>query len=103
MKNFGFDLRARLDGLRERLAAMEALPQLAVLGLVSGLLAGAVIIVFRLVIQWGQAAYLPGGEAESFEALAPWLRLVVATAGGLLWGCCCRRWRRRSAWSGWCM
>lgn len=86
MKNFGFDLRARLDGLRERLAAMEALPQLAVLGLVSGLLAGAVIIVFRLVIQWGQAAYLPGGEAESFEALAPWLRLVVATAGGLLVG-----------------
>lgn len=86
MKNFRLDLRGRLDHLSERLAAMEALPQLAALGLVSGLLAGAVIIAFRLVIHLGQAAWLPDGQAEAFEAVEPWLRLAVATAGGLAVG-----------------
>lgn len=79
-------LRLHLEHLGERLAAMEALPQLAALGVVSGLLAGAVIVAFRLVVDLGQALYLPGGRAEDFEALAPWSRLAAATAGGLLVG-----------------
>ncbi|WP_127478232.1 chloride channel protein [Sulfurivermis fontis] len=86
MTNLRLALRARLDRLSERLAAMEALPQLAALGLLSGLLAGAVIIAFRLVIHLGQVAWLPEGQAESFETVEPWLRLAVATAGGLVVG-----------------
>ncbi len=86
MKNLRVVLRHRLDRLAERLATMDALPQLAALGVVSGLLAGVVIILFRLVVDLGQAAWLPGGEADAFESLQPWLRLVVATAGGLLVG-----------------
>lgn len=86
MNKLRIALRTHLDHLAERLAAMEALPQLAALGMLSGLLAGAVIIAFRLIVDLGQAAYLPGGQPESFESLEPWLRLAAATAGGLLVG-----------------
>ncbi len=86
MKSFRIDFRARLDHLTERLAAMEALPQLAVLGMISGLLAGAVIVAFRLVVDLGQRAWLPEAQPDAFESLAPWLRLAAATAGGLLVG-----------------
>ncbi len=86
MGNFRRFLRSRGDRLIERLAATEALPQLAVLGMISGLLAGGVIVLFRLTVDLGQSAYLPGGQTEDFESLAPWLRLVAATAGGLLVG-----------------
>lgn len=86
MKNIRDYFRHHRDRLTERLAAMEALPQLSALGMVSGLLAGAVIVAFRLAVDLGQAAYLPTGQPEAFESLEPWLRLVAATAGGLLVG-----------------
>lgn len=60
--------------------------QLAVMGLVTGVLAGGIVVLFRLVVEMSQAAYLPGGAADAFASLDPWLRLVVATLGGLLVG-----------------
>jgi len=41
----------------------------AVLGLLSGLLAGTVIVAFRLGIEAAQASFLPDAGTESYEAL----------------------------------
>lgn len=75
-----------LNQLRLRLAGIDALPQLAVLGLLSGVLAGAVIIAFRLVIEQTQMAFLPGGGTETYESLSAGMRFLLPTAGGLIIG-----------------
>lgn len=75
-----------LKPLRTRLADPNALPQLAVLGLASGLLAGGVIILFRLLIEGAQGAILPDGGTENYEALSTSLRFLIPTVGGLLIG-----------------
>ena len=54
---------------RRRLSGVDALPQLAVLGLLSGLITGGVILVFRLAIEWPLEHFLPGDGSESFEQL----------------------------------
>lgn len=75
-----------LEKFRTRLASVDALPQLAVLGLISGLLAGTVIIAFRLLIENSQLAFLPGGSSENYEALSMLTRFALPAAGGLLIG-----------------
>lgn len=75
-----------LERLRLRLAGVDALPQLAILGLVSGLLAGAVIILLRLVIENSQSSFLPGGSTENYEALSTFTRFLLPAAGGLAIG-----------------
>ncbi len=75
-----------LNNFRIRLASIDALPQLAVLGLISGLLAGAVIILFRLGIEYAQSSFLPGGDTENYEALSANMRFLLPTAGGLAIG-----------------
>jgi len=62
-------LSLRLDNLRLHLANADAIPQLAVMGIISGLLAGLVIVAFRLLIETVQTAYMPGGAHENFEDL----------------------------------
>ena len=74
-----------LDKLRLRLASVDAL-SLSALGLASGLLAGAVILVFRKTIESAQAAFLPGGGVENYEALGWEYRLALPIGGGLLLG-----------------
>lgn len=75
-----------LKHFRERLSHVDALPQLAILGLLSGLLAGGVIVLFRLTIEHIQASFLPGGGTENYEALSATTRFLLPTAGGLLIG-----------------
>jgi len=75
-----------LEKLRIQLATIDALPQLALMGVISGLLAGSVIILFRILTESVQARYLPQGEIEHFEALIQSYRLLVPTFGGLLIG-----------------
>ena len=60
----------RLDEARIRLARPDALLQLSLLGLISGLLAGFVIIVFRLVVEETQDWLLPGSGSENYELLS---------------------------------
>ncbi|MCW8919800.1 MAG: chloride channel protein [Gammaproteobacteria bacterium] len=75
-----------LDHLRQRLARAEALPLLSLLGILTGLLAGLVIILFRLAIEGVQGVLLPAGGSENFEALgAPW-RFFLPLTGALLLG-----------------
>jgi len=72
-----------LQKVRVRVASPEALLQLAVLGLLTGLAAGAVILLFRLGVEGTQAALLPPGRPENYEGLGPWLRFALPLAGGL--------------------
>jgi H+/Cl- antiporter ClcA len=72
-----------LEKLRLKLAEVDALPQLALLGVCSGLIAGLVITVFRFLIESTQAGFLPDANPENYEALAPIWRLAVPVFGGL--------------------
>ena len=56
---------SRLEQSRLRLSRHDALIQLAVLGLVTGLLAGGAIVLFRLLVEGIQEGFLPGRGAEN--------------------------------------
>lgn len=71
---------------RRRLSGVDALPQLAVLGLLSGLITGGVILVFRLAIEWPLEHFLPGEGSESFEQLDLVTRGLLPLAGALCLG-----------------
>ncbi|NVK88491.1 MAG: chloride channel protein [Gammaproteobacteria bacterium] len=74
------------DSLRLRLGSVDALLLLAIVGLVSGLLAGASNILFRLFTESGIVLWHPETEAGDFEGL-PWeFRLGMPIVGGLLVG-----------------
>ncbi len=75
--------RQLLDTFRYRLAHADALPQLAILGTISGLLAGLIAIAFRLAIEVPLGILLPDGS-ESFEALPLWWRFGLPVGGFLL-------------------
>ena len=75
-----------LDRQRLRASHAEALPQLAVLGVVCGLLAASAMIAFRTVIELAQGAFLPPGGPENYEGLPPEVRLALPIAGGLAIG-----------------
>lgn len=75
-----------LDNLGLRVSGLDALPQLSMLAIPVGLLSGGVIILFRLLVESTQGLFLPGGDAENYEALTPALRLLLPAAGGLVIG-----------------
>ncbi|PXX96583.1 chloride channel protein [Halomonas sp. LBP4] len=79
-----------LEGFRRQLANVDALPQLCVLGVLSGLITGGLMVGFRLLLDLGALAFMPGGDSEAFEGLPPLLRsamplVAVALIGVLLW------------------
>lgn len=73
-----------IQAFRRRLATVDALPQLAILGLLSGLVTGVVILLFRLAIEWPLTYLVPNPEA--FEQLTLWLRMLLPFAGACLLG-----------------
>ncbi|WP_461521456.1 chloride channel protein [Porticoccus sp.] len=75
----------QLDRFRARLAHADALPQLAILGCISGLLTGLIAIAFRLSFELPLTLLLPSGS-ESFEALSPWTRFLLPVLGALVIG-----------------
>ncbi|MDH3513362.1 MAG: chloride channel protein, partial [Gammaproteobacteria bacterium] len=79
-------LRHTFDSLRVRLARAEALPQLATLGVICGLLTGIVIIAFRMLIEVSQSLFLPGANPENYEGLTMAWRFLLPLAGGLVLG-----------------
>ncbi|MGC3874420.1 chloride channel protein [Halomonas sp. GXIMD04776] len=79
-----------LERFRRRLANVDALPQLCVLGVVSGLTTGVLMVLFRLLLSLGGLAFMPGGDYEAFEALPALGRsalplLAVALIGIWMW------------------
>lgn len=75
-----------LEKLRMRLANVDALPQLALLGFVVGILSGAIIIAFRMLIEFSQSAFLPSAQPENYEGLSVTARLLIPSIGGLIIG-----------------
>ncbi|WP_100639298.1 chloride channel protein [Marinobacter salexigens] len=65
------------------LSGVDSLPQLAFLGLLSGLVTGGVILVFRLAIEWPLEHFLPGEGSEAFESLDLITRGILPLAGAL--------------------
>lgn len=74
------------ESIRIRLASLEALPVLAALGLISGLLAGGVIVLFRLFIESGLVLWHTNDSNGDFEGAPWWFRLILPTFGGILVG-----------------
>ncbi|UTA47487.1 chloride channel protein [Simiduia sp. 21SJ11W-1] len=72
-----------LDNFRLRLAYTDALPQLTLLGLISGLAAAGVIILFRLAIDEPLDWLLPHGH-DDFESLPRIWHFGLPLLGGLL-------------------
>jgi CIC family chloride channel protein len=64
----------------------HSLARLALLGLLCGLAAGAVMIAFRMTVEGIQAAFLPGADPENYEALGTLARVFLPLGGGLLIG-----------------
>lgn len=73
-----------LENLNFRLAKPDALLYLAIFGLITGLLSGGVIIIFRLFVESSQDFILPGKGSENYEALAPWARFIFPVVASVL-------------------
>ena len=69
---------------RHRLAHVDALPQLALLGIVSGIVTGIIAVAFRLAIEWPLEFFLPAQQSEGFESLSLEARLLLPLAGTVL-------------------
>ncbi len=69
---------------RHRLAHTDALPQLALLGLASGIVTGFIAVAFRLAIEWPLELFLPSRESEGFESLPLEARLLLPLAGTVI-------------------
>ena len=75
---------------RNRLAHVDALPQLSLLGLLTGILAGSLILAFRLTVEFPLAQWLPA-NGENFEGLSPQWRFFLPLAGALTLGLILRK------------
>lgn len=73
-----------LEHFRQRLSHFDALPQLVLLGILSGLTTGFVILLFRLAIELPQRWLLPAGISERFESLPLWQQFAFPLGGSLL-------------------
>ena len=72
-----------LGAFRQRIASADALPQMAFLGTIAGILTGVVILLFRALVHLPLEFLLPGNRSENFEALAPWMHFALPTAGAI--------------------
>ncbi|MEH6358238.1 MAG: chloride channel protein [Pseudomonadales bacterium] len=75
-----------LDTFRHRVAHLEALPQFALLGVISGILTGLVILALRQAIEIPLRYWLPDNDPENFESLSTLSRFLAPLLGTLLIG-----------------
>lgn len=72
--------------IRVLLAGKRALFALSLLGLLTGIVVGLVIILFRFSTELSQMSFLPDANPENYEALSWQMRLLIASSGGLILG-----------------
>lgn len=77
-------LNRHTELLRDKLAA-DSLPLLTVLGLVTGILAGGVIVLFRWAVEIPLGYFLPR-DFENFEALQSILHFALPLTGAIFLG-----------------
>ncbi|WP_421869007.1 chloride channel protein [Motiliproteus sp.] len=75
-----------LNHFRLRLGDTDALPQWLLIGLLSGLVTGLVMLAFHHALSTPLTWFLPGGDPENFEALPAWVRFSLPLLGSLLLG-----------------
>jgi CIC family chloride channel protein len=83
--------RISLDVFRRRLATVDAVPQLALLGLLTGILTSGVILGFRTLVDG--TLYQFGIGPENFESLTALDRILLVMGGALLLGLALQRYR----------
>lgn len=75
------------EAWRDQLSGLNALPQLTILGLLTGISAGIVIVIFRLLVEIPLSIGLPS-NSENFEGLSSlwhfWLPFIGAVLFGLV-------------------
>ncbi|MDU0352805.1 chloride channel protein [Paraglaciecola aquimarina] len=71
----------KLDAFRQELATPRTSIQLCLVGIISGICAALLIILFRLTIEWIQSFYLPA--SNQFAQLDPTHRFVMPIIGAL--------------------
>jgi H+/Cl- antiporter ClcA len=73
------------ESLRDQLAGADSLPQLTLLGLLTGIIAGAVIVLFRWVVEIPLGHFLPG-HFENFEAVSSLVHFALPLTGAVMLG-----------------
>ena len=73
-----------LQNERIQLSRPDAPMHLALVGLITGFLAGGVIILFRLIVETTQEMLLPGTGADNYEALSTAEHFLYPAIGGVL-------------------
>ena len=68
------------------MSRFDGLPKLSLLGLVTGLLAALVIILFRELTEFAQVSLLGLSNPDSYQELTSLTRVLLAAGGGLLLG-----------------
>lgn len=74
----------RLEAFRLRVSRTDSIPELCLLGVLSGVLAAAVIITFRSLIELAQNTFLP--HYYDYESLGLVSRFTLPVAGGAALG-----------------
>ena len=83
-KSFKNKINQWVERSHFRLAGPDALMQLAILGLITGIITGAIIVGFRLLVEETQDLLLPGSGSEGYERLSLGLRFLFPVISGLL-------------------
>lgn len=78
-------LKHSTESLRDQLANGDSLPQLTLLGLLTGLIAGAIIVLFRWTVEIPLSHFLPD-NFENFEALSRYAHFLLPFAGAITLG-----------------
>ncbi|MCW8963035.1 MAG: chloride channel protein [Gammaproteobacteria bacterium] len=60
--------------------------RIALLGVVTGLMAGILVILFRFSIETSQHYFLPDGQVGNYEALPGWARFSLPVLGAIVLG-----------------
>jgi len=77
-------IRNQLHHARIHISHPDALLSLAVLGLITGIVTGSVIVIFRYAVDGLRVLLIPDGQIGHFEALSVEMRLLLPLAGALL-------------------
>lgn len=74
------------DRSYDALTGADALTLPCVLGILTGLLTGSVMVIFRIVVEQVPSLVLDLPHTEAFHEMPAWLRLLLPTLGGLFIG-----------------
>ncbi len=73
------------DHIRHRLANLDALPLLSLLGIIAGISSGLVIVLFRFIVEIAAFWWIEEPHSD-FEQLSPMVRALLPVGGALVLG-----------------